>query len=607
MCGIVGGVAERNIAPILLEGLKRLEYRGYDSAGVGLIEKNTLHICKAAGKVQVLADKVKASKIRGLTGIAHTRWATHGIPSEKNAHPHASSEEIALVHNGIIENYLEIKAELASKYEFKSDTDSEVIAHLIHFYYAQSQDFADAVKQAISRLKGAYALAVICRNNPEQLFAASRGAPLVIGIGIGEHFVASDSFALLPVTRQFIYLEDGDLAEISRENFTIWDKNGKETERQVQEILQEGGTDGAKAGFSHFMQKEIYEQPSVIAATLEGRIHAGEIQTTSIAPQFLERLKEVEHIQIIACGTSYHAGLVAKYRLEELGITTTIEVASEYLYRPNAVARNSLFITISQSGETADTLAALEKAKKLPYLDYLTICNVAESALVRASNFALLTRAGREIGVASTKAFTTQLVVLDFLAMLISQAKKITINSSTIAAYGNISSEIKRLLALNEEIKKIAAEIKDAKSCLFLGRGAAYPIACEAALKLKELTYIHAESYPCGELKHGPLALVDKTMPVIAIVQAGELGEKTMNNLNEVQARGGRLIVFADSRVNTKTIHTENIVLPLGNCDNAIFPILSIVPLQLLAYNCALLKGTDIDQPRNLAKSVTVE
>lgn len=606
MCGIVAAIAERSVVPILLEGLKRLEYRGYDSAGLAVVNNKELELCRFAGKIAGLSEKAKENNMRGQIGIAHTRWATHGIPSVENAHPHQSGK-IAIVHNGIIENYLELKEELVKEgYEFKSQTDTETVVHLIHKFTKTEKSLLEAVKKTVAKLRGSYGLAVLNADNPEEIVAVRRGSPMVLGLGFGENFIASDTFALLPVTRKFVYLKDGDFLRIERENYEIFDENGTKVDREVVESNQ--SSEGSEKGiYKHFMQKEMFEQPSVIAETMEGRIFNGELNKQSFSESLLNTLKNTQSIEIIACGTSYHAGLVIKYHLEAAGIKANVEYASEYLYRPVVVLPNTLFITISQSGETADTLAALEKAKKLPYLDYLTVCNVPESALVRSSNHALLTRAGREIGVASTKAFTTQLIVLHIIKLLIQELRGEKIAPEVFEALARLPSIAERMLKLNEGIAEIAEELKDKNGCLFLGRGECFAIAAEGALKLKELAYIHAEAYPSGELKHGPLALVDKNMSVVAVLKADKLGEKIMSNLQEVQARGGRLIVFADSRVNTDALNERAKIFDLGELDDLTATIAGVIPLQLFAYNVALAKGTDVDQPRNLAKSVTVE
>lgn len=608
MCGIVAGVAERNLVPILLEGLKRLEYRGYDSAGLAVVRDNRLFRCRAVGKVASLVEKVQEDKISGNLGIAHTRWATHGVPSEANAHPHTSNDLIAVVHNGIIENYVEIREELQKQgYAFTSETDSEAVAHLIHQHYTTNGgQLQAAVTETVKRLSGAFALAVCAADKPDELVATRRGSPMVVGIGFGEHFIASDSFALLPVTRTFIYLKDDDTVNISREGYQIYDHSGVAVEREVVQSDQNADVVG-KDGYKHFMQKEMFEQPAVIAETMEGRLHHGNLHTQSFSPALLESLAKTDQVDIIACGTSFHAGLVIKFHLEKAGIRTNVEYASEYLYRDVAVPEGTLFVSISQSGETADTLAALEKAKSMNYCGYVAVCNVPDSALVRASEHVILTRAGREIGVASTKAFVTQLVALHILNMLIQQAHGKTLDVEAAKAFENVPGISERMLGLNDQIDKTAELLKSRHGCLFLGRGEFFAIAAEGALKLKELSYIHAEAHPCGELKHGPLALVDEDMPVVAVIKADHLADKVMSNLQEVQARGGQLIVFVDSRVDTRSLNEKSIVISMGELDDITASIAAVIPLQLFAYHVALKKGTDVDQPRNLAKSVTVE
>lgn len=607
MCGIVGAVAERNIVPILLEGLKRLEYRGYDSAGVVVNVDGTFRRCRALGKVNELIEKVKGAQLQGKSGMAHTRWATHGVPSEANAHPHVSCDTIAVVHNGIIENHQQIRSELqAQGYQFSSQTDSEVIAHLIHRHYsANGGDLLQAVQSVSRGLDGAFALVVSAVDRPDELVVARRGSPMVIGVGIGEHFVASDTFALLPVTRRFVYLAEDDVAVIRREDYAIYDRDGQSVTRHEEESAQNADISG-KDGYKHFMQKEMFEQPSVIAETLEGRVLNGKLNTASFDAGLLTTLSRTQQVSIIACGTSYHAGLVIKYHLERAGFPTQVEVASEYLYRDVAVQANTLFVGISQSGETADTLAALAKAKQLGYCGYVAVCNVPGSALVRAAEHVLLTRAGREIGVASTKAFVTQLVVLHLLCLLLRQAHGMAQDDATVAALAHLPAQAEALLALDKEIQQAAKLLEGKHGCLFLGRGECYPIAMEGALKLKELSYIHAEAYPSGELKHGPLALVDEHMPVIALVKADAVAEKVLSNLQEVQARGGRLLIFADERLDTSEFADAK-VIPLGQLSDNTASIAAVIPLQLLAYHVALQRGTDVDQPRNLAKSVTVE
>ena len=588
MCGIVAGVAERNIVPILLEGLKRLEYRGYDSAGLAVNHDGTIDRCRAVGKVASLVSKAGAENIHGNSGIAHTRWATHGVPSEANAHPHMSGATIAVVHNGIIENYQEIRDELrAAGYTFTSDTDTETIAHLIDRHYREHHDLLRAVRDTTARLRGAYAIAVIAADRPDEIIAARHGSPMVIGLGIGEHFAASDIFALLPVTRRFISLQENDLARITRDHCQIYDASGAEVTRDINESEQAGDLIG-KGGYKHYMQKEIFEQPTAIADTLEGRLAHGQLH-------------------IVACGTSYHAGLVMKYHFEQNAIPTSVEYASEYLYRDVAVPPDTLFISLSQSGETADTLAALEKAKKDGrYHDNLAICNVPESALTRAANHTILTRAGREIGVASTKAFVTQLAVLHLVNAIIAAEQGRPFAREHLQTFDHLPRILQHILTLEPAIARAAKALEHRHGCLYLGRGENYAIAAEGALKLKELTYIHAEAHPAGELKHGPLALVDENMPVLALIKHDALTEKISSNLEVVQARGGRLIIFADDRVDTTSFPDADIIR-LGILDDLTASIAFVVPLQLFAYHVALLKGTDVDQPRNLAKSVTVE
>ncbi|MBV7435557.1 glutamine--fructose-6-phosphate transaminase (isomerizing) [Cardiobacteriaceae bacterium TAE3-ERU3] len=607
MCGIIGAVAERNVVPILIEGLKRLEYRGYDSAGLVVCGDQGFERCRALGKVAELAEKAKAETLTGFTGMAHTRWATHGVPSEANAHPHVSCNKIAVVHNGIIENHQYFRSLLQEKgYTFTSQTDSEVIAHLIHQHYQDNGgDLLQAVQVVSRDLDGAYALVVSAADRPDELVITRSGCPMVIGVGLGEHFIASDTYALLPVTRRFVYLGEDDVAVIRREGYTIYNAHREQVTRPEEESDQSAAISG-KNGYKHFMQKEMFEQPSVIAETLEGRLLNGQLNTASFDPALLDMLAKVKQIHIIACGTSYHAGLVIKYHLERSGIATQVEVASEYLYRDVAVQDGTLFVAISQSGETADTLAALRKAKQQGYCGYIAVCNVPGSALVRASEHVLLTRAGREIGVASTKAFVTQLVALHLLNILLRQANNKPVAADVIEALSHLPTHAEALLQLDEEIGRAAKLLEGKHGCLFLGRGECYPIAMEGALKLKELSYIHAEAYPSGELKHGPLALVDEHMPVIAVVKADAVAEKVLSNLQEVQARGGRLLIFADKRIDTSAL-PDALVISLGELDDVTASVAAVIPLQLLAYHVALQRGTDVDQPRNLAKSVTVE
>ncbi len=612
MCGIVGAIAERNVTPILLEGLRRLEYRGYDSAGIVTLDSrdDQLHRVRTVGKVQALTERLRLEPVRGPLGIAHTRWATHGEPCERNAHPHVSNDSVAVVHNGIIENYQELKAMLtAAGYRFESDTDTEVVAHLIHQHLRENDgDLLKATQQSVAQLTGAYSLGVICREDPERLIAARAGSPLVLGVGIEEHFIASDVFALAPVTQAFVFLEEGDIAEIRREGFTVYNRQGQAVERPLTYAGQMGAAAG-KSGYRHYMLKEIFEQPTVVAETLEGRIHQGRLLEDSFGPEANAVFEQAQGIHIVACGTSYHAGLVARYWLENLGVPCTVEVASEYRYRHSVTPPGTLFVSISQSGETADTLAALRTAKERGYLSTLTICNVAESSLVRESALTLLTRAGREIGVASTKAFTTQLVALRLLALLLGRRRGLSESEAAALARDLelLPRALEEALALNGAIERLAESFAEKRHALFLGRGPQYPIAMEGALKLKEISYIHAEAYPAGELKHGPLALVDADMPVVCVLPKDGLLEKVLSNLQEVRARGGELFLFADRAVDTHLSGVSTHVLSLGAVPESIAPIVFTVPLQLLAYHVAILKGTDVDQPRNLAKSVTVE
>jgi len=611
MCGIVGAVAERNITPILVEGLKRLEYRGYDSAGVAVFTQDgELQRRRRVGKVAELEQALAAEPLTGNLGIAHTRWATHGAPSERNAHPHFSGEELAVVHNGIIENHEELRERLKGLgYVFTSDTDTETIVHLLQHKLQQLGDLTDALKAAIPELHGAYGLAVISAKQPDRILAARSGSPLVIGLGLGENFLASDQLALRQVTDRFMYLEEGDIAEIRRDSVQIWDVAGQPVQRESVQY-HEGAEAADKGEYRHFMLKEIHEQPKVVQRTLEGRLGGDHVLVQAFGPQAAELFAKVRNVQIVACGTSYHAGMVARYWLEALtGIPCQIEVASEFRYRQVAVQPDSLFITISQSGETADTLAALRNAKQAGYLASLTICNVGTSSLVRESDLCLLTQAGPEIGVASTKAFTTQLVSLLLLTLALGQVRG-TLQAGVAA---ELVEELRRLptrlgeaLAMDKTVEKVAELFAEKHHTLFLGRGAQYPVAMEGALKLKEISYIHAEAYPAGELKHGPLALVDADMPVVTVAPNNELLEKLKSNLQEVRARGGQLIVFADGAAglgNGEGTHVIN----MPHIHDVLAPILYTVPLQLLSYYVAVLKGTDVDQPRNLAKSVTVE
>ncbi len=608
MCGIVGAIASRNITPILMEGLRRLEYRGYDSAGIAIRDdRGHLQRIRSVGKVASLQERLDASPISGELGIAHTRWATHGMPAERNAHPHMSGERVAIVHNGIIENHAELRAELeAEGYRFVSETDTEVIAHLLARELDKNADLPEAFRKVISRLVGAYALAASSPDDPDRIVVARAGSPLVIGVGDGEHFIASDVFALLPQTHDFIFLEEGDLAEIYRDQVKIFDQDGNAVERPVKSSrLNAAAAD--KGPYQHYMLKEIFEQPGVVAETLEGRIYKGRLLEESFGYETRELLNRTRQIHIIACGTSYHAGLVARYWFEDIGIPCMVEVASEYRYRHAVVPEGTLFVTISQSGETADTLAALRGAKDKGYLGSLVVCNVPESSLVRESDVALMTRAGTEIGVASTKAFTTQLVALRLLVL--AMAKRMGHSEEALRGYidelHSLPRQMEVALKLNESIQQMARSFADKEHALFLGRGPFYPIALEGALKLKEISYVHAEAYPAGELKHGPLALVDDKMPVVCALPNDPLLDKVLSNLQEVRARGGELFLFSDQEVKIELDKYQS--LTLSDIHPSTSPIVYTVPLQLLAYHVALIKGTDVDQPRNLAKSVTVE
>lgn len=610
MCGIVGAIAQRDVAEILINGLHRLEYRGYDSAGVAVIDPNNeLHRVRCLGKVKALDEAVAVKPLIGGTGIAHTRWATHGEPSEANAHPHTSGN-FAVVHNGIIENHEELRELLKSRgYVFNSQTDTEVIAHLVEWEMRTASTLLEAVQKTVKQLTGAYGMVVLDREHPEHLVAARSGSPLVIGLGIGENFLASDQLALLSVTRRFIYLEEGDIAEITRRTVDIYDANGQKVEREVHESNLEN--DAAEKGkFRHFMQKEIYEQPNALINTMEGRILHNNVIVDAIGNGAAEILEKVEHIQIVACGTSYNAGMTARYWFEALaGVSCDVEIASEFRYRKFVTRPNSLLVTISQSGETADTLAALRLAKEKGYMAALTICNVSSSSLVRESDLAFMTRAGVEVGVASTKAFTTQLAALLMLVTAIGKVKGNISNEKEVEivkALQSLPAEIEKALAFDKDIETLAEDFAEKNHALFLGRGEFYPIAMEASLKLKEISYIHAEAYAAGELKHGPLALIDADMPVIVVAPNNELLEKVKSNIEEVRARGGQLYVFADKEAGfTPSEGMKIITMPKVN--EIIAPIFYTVPMQLLSYHVALIKGTDVDQPRNLAKSVTVE
>lgn len=611
MCGIVGAVAERNITTILIEGLKRLEYRGYDSAGLAVYTQDgTLERRRRIGKVSELEAAVAAEPLVGQLGIAHTRWATHGAPTETNAHPHFSGHEVAVVHNGIIENHEALREELkALGYPFVSQTDTEVIVHLIHHTLKSTPDLADALKLAVKRLHGAYGLALISVKQPDRLVAARSGSPLVIGLGHGENFLASDQLALRQVTDRFMYLEEGDIAEIRREQINIWDQAGNKVQREAVQY-HEGAEAADKGAYRHFMLKEIHEQPTVVQRTLEGRLGSDHVLVQAFGPQAAELFGKVRNVQIVACGTSYHAGMVARYWLEGLaGIPCQVEVASEFRYRKVVVQPDTLFVSISQSGETADTLAALRNAKELGFLGSLAICNVGISSLVRESDLTLLTLAGPEIGVASTKAFTTQLVSLMLLTLALGQVRgtlEAGVEAELVEELRRLPTRLGEALAMDGTVEKIAELFADKHHTLFLGRGAQYPVAMEGALKLKEISYIHAEAYPAGELKHGPLALVDSDMPVVTVAPNNELLEKLKSNLQEVRARGGELVVFADEQSGMSNGEGTHVV-KVPHVSDALSPILYTIPLQLLSYYVAVLKGTDVDQPRNLAKSVTVE
>ena len=610
MCGIVGAVAQRFVSPILLEGLKRLEYRGYDSAGIAVVgAHSTIERVRVQGKVAGLEREMLTTPLDGTLGIAHTRWATHGEPSTRNAHPHVARDRVPLVRNGIIENHARLRADLtAAGYEFHSDTDTEVAVNQIHVFLDAGKDLLSAVQATAKMLEGAFAFGVISKDEPERLVASRCGGPLVIGLGIGENFIASDVFALLPVTQRFIFLEDGDTAEITRHKVTIYDAHGQIVTRP--ESISNLSADAVeKAGYRHFMLKEIFTQARAVAETLEGRIVNGRLADDLLGPHAASMLAAVREVNIVACGTSFHAGTVAKYWLEDLaGIPCTVEVASEFRYRRPVVRPNTLFVTISQSGETADTLAALREARSRGFAHALAICNVPESSLTRESELVLMTRAGPEIGVASTKAFTTQLVALMLLTIALGRQHGMSeaTELELVAALESLPGKINAVLELNEGIAALAEHFVNKQHALYLGRGTMFPIAMEGALKLKEISYIHAEAYPAGELKHGPLALVDDEMPVIAVAPRNDLLEKLKSNLEEVRARGGQLYIFADSQVTVST-HPAIHVMSLPAVHEAIAPVVYTVPLQLLAYHVAVLKGADVDQPRNLAKSVTVE
>jgi glucosamine--fructose-6-phosphate aminotransferase (isomerizing) len=609
MCGIVGAVTQRDTVPILLEGLSRLEYRGYDSAGLAVIADNEIHRNRQIGKVSQLKSALRDHPVRGQVGIAHTRWATHGKPSIENAHPHICQNRVAIVHNGIIENHEPLrKKQQQLGYHLNSETDSEVIVNEIVEQMADSTDLLVAVKKTLKQLTGAYALGVIARDNPEQLIACRKGSPLVIGIGIGEYFIASDIAALLPVTQRFIFLEDGDIAELSCEKLTIYNAQDEPVDRPIQESKLNADIVG-KGSFRHFMLKEIYEQPQAIEQALAGRIIEGRLNECSFGHNASEIFNQIKSVQILACGTSYHAGLVARYWFEKLArVPCSVEVASEFRYRYPIIDKDTLIVTLSQSGETADTLAALQEAKRLGATYSLAICNVPESSLVRESDLVMLTNAGPEIGVASTKAFTTQLAVLYLLVIAIGRRFDLDENLELkiLSELMDLPKYITTVLQLDDEIKQLAERFSDKNNALFLGRGSQFPIAMEGALKLKEISYIHAEAYPAGELKHGPLALIDNAMPVITVAPNNSLLEKLRSNIQEVSARGGQLIVFMDEGLSA-TNDQNMTIIKVTSVVNELAPLVYSIPLQLLAYHVAVLKGTDVDQPRNLAKSVTVE
>jgi glucosamine--fructose-6-phosphate aminotransferase (isomerizing) len=607
MCGIVGAVAERPVNKILIEGLKRLEYRGYDSAGVALSDNTRqLHTVKAVGKVVNLESALEQADVKGTTGIAHTRWATHGGVTEANAHPHISQQQFALVHNGIIENHDKLRRQLQGDgYEFLSDTDTEVMVHKIHQLRQTHDSLLTAVQAAVTEFEGAYGTVVFDKQNPDEMIVARSGSPLVIGLGLGENFIASDQLALLPVTRSFMFLEEGDVAKITADSVTVFDIDGNPVERDVIEsnITQDAS---GKGDYRHYMLKEIYEQPVAVRNTLDARIDGDKVAIDAFGDSASEIFKKVKHVQIIACGTSYHSGMVARYWLEQYaGVSCNVEIASEFRYRKSYVHDNSLLVTISQSGETADTLAALRLAKEQGYMSSMTICNVPGSSLVRESDIAFMTKAGAEIGVASTKAFTTQLVGLLMMVASIAQEKALP-HAEIVNAIKSLPSKLEESLSLAEKIEHLAEEFADKHHALFLGRGDQYPIAMEGALKLKEISYIHAEAYAAGELKHGPLALIDADMPIIVVAPNNELLEKLKSNVEEVRARGGIIYVFADKASEFVSDDTMR-VINVNHIDDILAPIVYTIPLQLLSYYVAVIKGTDVDQPRNLAKSVTVE
>lgn len=610
MCGIVGAISHRVVTPVLLEGLRRLEYRGYDSSGVAVIDTaGALVRVRRKGKIRELEEALRLTPADGRIGIAHTRWATHGVPSERNAHPHLCRDFVAVVHNGIIENHDVLRTELEQKgYVFESETDTETIVHQIHEFLVTGDALFEAVRKTCQRLEGAYAIGVVSTGSPGKLITARQGSPLVIGLGKGENFIASDIFALVGETQRFVFLEDGDLAELTTDSVRIFDSDGAVVERSVHETGL--AADAVERGeYRHYMQKEIHEQPEAVRKTLEGRLSNGRVLDAAFGPEAAEAFDGIRAVQIVACGTSYHAGMVARYWMEDIGgIPCAVEVASEFRYRRHVVVPGTLFVTISQSGETADTLAALKEAKKLGYTHTLAICNVPESSIVRGSDSSLMTRAGPEVGVASTKAFTTQLVALLLLVVALGRRNGLAAarEEEIVRELQDLPDQIQAVLHLDADIQQWAERFGDKHHALYLGRGHQYPVAMEGALKLKEISYIHAEAYPSGELKHGPLALIDNEMPVIAVAPNDELLEKLKSNLQEVHARGGQLYVFADAGASMDSVPGVNL-LRVSETDEVVAPIVFTIPLQMLAYYVAIIKGTDVDQPRNLAKSVTVE
>jgi glucosamine--fructose-6-phosphate aminotransferase (isomerizing) len=611
MCGIVAASAHRDIGEILIAGLRALEYRGYDSAGLALQRDGQIDRLRTQGKVRDLETLLEQTPLNGHCGIAHTRWATHGVPNTANAHPHLSGESIALVHNGIIENHDALRDEMkASGYRFESETDTEVMVHLVHSLVAAGNDLFTAVRLAVKRLEGAFGIAVICASEPGVVVGARAGSPLVLGVGFDEHFLASDIHPLLSVTNRFVYLEEGDVVRLNTDGYEVHDRDDRTVQRPVVEA--DLAADAVQRGsYRHYMQKEIFEQPRAIAETLEGRIGPDRVLPNIFGVGADDILRQVRQVHIVACGTSYHAGLVARYQMEELaGIPCMVEVASEYRYRSPVVPEQTLLVAISQSGETADTLAALRHGNESGYLSTLAICNVPESSIVREASLVLMTRAGLEIGVASTKAFTTQLVALQLLVLEMAQLGS-RVSKSQIAAWvrdlNTLPERIEQALLLDQRIEQLAEHFVEKHHALFLGRGSHYPIAMEGALKLKEISYIHAEAYPAGELKHGPLALVDHDMPVVAVAPSNRLLEKLISNIEEVRARGGEMYVVADAQALSSFKERHGMVIELETGGPLLAPVVLTVPLQLLAYHVAVLRGTDVDQPRNLAKSVTVE